>query len=388
MKETKRGIALITLLITLVVMSILATVIIMQVNANKLFDKADNAVDMEDLQAVNAVAQLAWSDAYLAGKETQQELQKAVEDAFLEKGINKDKYYVKVTEDGVRVEDASKFGKLGNLIKSAADYGKKVDYVSDNGVTDWKVFYHTDDYVYLIASEELAYDKVPTILTTAGVTTKSQTITLSDNTTRTVGQVYWSPAPTSAATIQNPTMWMANWSDYSTNANGRCVSYFLDETHWTAFKNTTATYKDYVIGAIGTPTAEMFVASWNAKRAATNDTTTYNKKLSLVANGTTGYYVNDVTTNDPATSNTTYQDIARTDSLYIWSTMSNTSIWLASPSGSGTYYLLNAINGGYVNYNNYASSSNANYGARPVVCLRSSIPATLGNGDYDFSLVK
>ena len=375
MKETKRGIALITLLITLVVMSILATVIIMQVNANKLFDKADNAVDGEDLQAVNAVAQLAWSDAYLAGKETQQELQKAVEDAFLEKGINKDKYYVKVTEDGVRVEDASKFGKLGNLIKSAADYGKKVDYVSDNGVTDWKVFYHTDDYVYLIASENLAYDKVPTTLATAGAIRKSATITLSDNTTRTVGQIYWLSAPTTAGTIQNPTIWMANWSDYSTNTNGRCVSYFLDETHWTAFKNTTATYKDYVIGAIGTPTAEMFVASWNAKREATKDYTTYNKKLALVANGTIGYYVNDITTSDPASSNTLTQLISTTDNLYIWSTASSSSVWLASPASYNEDSLVNTHDSGYLAEEEYDGSID---GVRPVVCLSTDTPATLG----------
>ena len=146
-------------------------------------------------------------------------------------------------------------------------------------------------------------------------------------------------APSSAATIQNPSRWMANWKDYSKNANGRCVSYLLDETYWNTFKNTSANYASYVLGAIGTPTAEMFVASWNAKReiaVAKGDTKTYNKKLSLVANGTTGYYVNDITTSDPASSNTYAQNIATTDNLYIWSTASNSAIWLASPSGTST----------------------------------------------------
>ena len=267
---------------------------------------------------------------------------------------------------------------LGELVTSAADYGKTVNYEA-NEVTDWKVFYETDDYVYLIASEKLAYDKVPiTLNTTAGATIASATITLSDNTTRTVGQVYWdsSDVPTSAGTIQNPTMWMANWSNYSTNINGRCVSYFLDETHWTAFKNTTASYASYVKGAIGTPTAELFVASWNAKRAATNDTTTYNKKLSLVANGTTGYYVNDITESNPASSNTTIQTISTSDTLYIWSKVSNSYTWLASPSGYNTNNLFIADINGNVYGNSY---SNTYLGVRPVVCLSSNIPAVAGS---------
>ena len=120
----------------------------------------------------------------------------------------------------------------------------------------------------------------------------------------------------------------------------------------------------------------MFVASWNAKRAATNDTTTYNKKLALVANGTTGYYVNDITTSDPATSNKTSQSIATTDPLYIWSTKSSTSVWLASPSGSNPDFLLNAYYGGYVSSNDF---DDTNLGVRPVVCLSSSIPAVAGS---------
>ena len=164
-----------------------------------------------------------------------------------------------------------------------------------------------------------------------GATVTSKEITLSDSTTRTVGQIYWadsSAVPSSAGTIQNPTIWMANWSDYSTNANGRCVSYFLDETYWTAFKNTTASYASYVVGAIGSPTAEMFVASWNAKRAT--ETNTDKVELTLTANGTTGYYVNG----------SSGASISTTDNLYIWSTVSYSSVWLASPSGGYTGGLL------------------------------------------------
>ena len=44
---------------------------------------------------------------------------------------------------------------------------------------------------------------------------------------------------------------MANWTDYNSGSNTQRVALFLDETHWTAFKNTTASYKDYVVAATG-----------------------------------------------------------------------------------------------------------------------------------------
>lgn len=266
---------------------------------------------------------------------------------------------------------------LGSLI-TAMDYGKTVDYVSDNGVTDWKVFYEdeTNGYVYLIASEKLAYDKVPATLNTiAGATISSKKITLGDGTQRTVGQVYWPSELIKDGTIQNSTMWMANWLDYKTNLNAKLAGHLLDETHWMAFKNTSDSYKDYVLGAIGTPTAEMFVASWNAKRAATNDTTTYNKKLQLKEKEPIGYYINDITAEETASSNEYYQNISTGDNLYIWSTISNSSVWLASPSAGSVEEVIFASNSGRMNVNTYDST---NCGLRPVVCLNANIPAKIG----------
>ncbi len=274
---------------------------------------------------------------------------------------------------------------LGSLIKTAEDYGKTVNYVSDNGVTGWKIFYHTDDYVYLIASERLVYNKMPTILSiTPKATIETNEIMLLDGSTRKVQDIYWTEenAPSHAATIQNSALWMANWEDYDENINGRCASYFLDETYWRAFKNTTASYASYVKGAIGTPTAEMFVESWNAKRAATNDTTKYDKKLGLVENETVGYYVNDITTIDTANVNTTYQTISTEDNLYIWSTVDSSSTWLASPAGSSTNYILYVYSGGYIYSNIYSYTT---FGVRPVVCLKSNIPAKVGT-TTDFSI--
>lgn len=384
MKRNKRGISLIVLVITIIVMIILAGAVIISLNSAGIIGKTNETVDATNLATVKELAIVAWAEAYVGGARTEEELEDAVTESL--KDVDTSKYEIEVTDKGVTVSIKGQT-TLGDLVASAADYGKTVNYVSDNGVTDWKVFYETEDYVYLIASEKLAYDKIPTTLnTTAGATIIPATTTLADNTTKTVGQVYWETEsrPKSAAPIQNKAMWMAKLDDYSENINGRCVSYFLDETHWTAFKNTTASYSKYVEGAIGTPTLEMFVASWNEKREVTGDTTKYDKKLSAVVNGTTGYYLWDITTGNTTSNDTTGKVISTTDDLYIWNTASNSSIWLASPGGLFNYCLFFAAMNGNVGG---ASCENEFYGMRPVVCLRSNTPAEAGT-TTDFSLIK
>ena len=86
-----------------------------------IMEQAKDAVSETELKQVQQLATLAWGDAYLD----------------------------KLKDDTVDLEQRV----LGSLITSASDYGKTVNYVSDNGIADWKVFYETDDYVYLIVSE-------------------------------------------------------------------------------------------------------------------------------------------------------------------------------------------------------------------------------------------
>ena len=258
---------------------------------------------------------------------------------------------------------------LGDLVSSAENYGDTVKYTA-NGVDKWRVFYkqtvNNEQYVYLITTERLANALIPTKLT--------DTVANGGAAAKTSGEyVYWAKTsvPTKAVEIQHKTLWLAKLSDYDVYTSGVCVSYFLNETFWEAFSNKEQ-YGDYVVGAIGTPTAEMFVASWNAKRAlavAKGDTSTYDKKMSLVENDY-GYYINDITTG--SSSNNLFQSLSTTDDLYIWSTDSHKSVWLASPSRSGAQLLLTANCNGSISGNYYNSSY---YGLRPVVCLKASTPA-------------
>ena len=125
------------------------------------------------------------------------------------------------------------------------------------------------------------------------------------------------------------------------------------------FANKT-TYGTNVVGAIGSPTIELLAAGWNAKG--------YTPTM-VLSTDTYGYKIN----NSNSVSVTS-------DGLYV---PSDYWYWLASPSA---YSLSIVMNAGYgrVNIDNYRNTG----GVRPVVCLKSSIPATVGTGDYDFSLTK
>ena len=315
---------------------------------------------------VERLANEGWQKAYNEGKNTESDLQKAVITYLEDNEVSRDTlalYQIKATTKGVEI--TGKETTLGNIIISGADYGKTVNY-SANGINSWKVLYKqtigSEEYVYLIASENSPASSLPIKLTYtveeggAGATFNGKNI-------------YWdlTPSLVSAGTI-NTTRWLANWSNYATNKNGICITYFLDENYWNAFKNTSK-YGDKVVGAIGTPTAEMIVASYNERSQAIGDTE--NSTLTLT-NGTYGYMIN-------GDHNTRF---SRIDKLYTPSYKSQEDIWLASPSSWNNVRMVYLLHDGYVGDDGRAWKHgdfyNKYFGVRPVVCLNYSIPAYVG----------
>ena len=368
----KKGISLIVLVITIIVMIILAASVVITLSNTGVINRASQAVDLTNESAVQDLAALIWADAYMDGKR-EEVLVTEVKNDLKEAGITDEKYNITITNSGVTVLIKNNWDTtLGELITSAADYGKTINYISDNGVVEWKVFYHTSDSVYLIASEKLAYNKLPHI---PDLLSKEATVTFGENDTRKVGQLYYDidNIPLGVTVESNvSSKWMANFGEYSRNESGRFVSYLLSEEIWSGFRSTIR-YKDnngesYVKGAIGSPTAEMFIASWNSKRAIEDNTD--KEELTLVSENE-GYIVNGV-----------YDEItiSTTDTLYIWTTEPFASVWLASPSGyqpnTGIYI---CQNGYFGHYNN----TDKGVGVRPLVCLSSDIPATTDdNGNF------
>ena len=104
MKRNKQGVSLIVLVITIIIMIILASAIIITLSNSDIIERANEAVDKTDLQEAQNIASIAWSEAYLDGKTTKDELTQAVLDAFTKNKVDKSKYTLEVTTKGVKVK--------------------------------------------------------------------------------------------------------------------------------------------------------------------------------------------------------------------------------------------------------------------------------------------
>ena len=307
--------------------------------------------------------------------------------------VTADKKYVVsiVTTDGkVTRKNILKTKDMIPVKIEATNFGDYIDYPIDlngNGKTtdDWKIFYVADGNaegeqaggayednigdVYIIAADYLKNTDGRLKLSNMGTITKdgiysirwasTSALQVTGTESRTV------EGRTSTSTTVNK-LFMQNKFGALNNSNENCkaVSALINTANWDGYVNTA--YADYAIGA---PTIEMWVASWNAA---------YVDKLKLYTNkNSTGYYVgtgSNSTKNymQDITSVTNWQENA----LYF--PYGNSAIdsnkcygtWLASPSEYLSYYLMSVSCLGSV-----GSSSYENYFlcARPLVHLKSDI---------------
>lgn len=270
---------------------------------------------------------------------------------YIEEGITK------VATQPIEVSGTT----LGELIgNDATYYGKIVDYSAGligNEVTAWKVFYKQtiagEDYVYLITTNKLTTAQTPTIVGTT-------------KTANSYGDVfYWNTVPSDISEYDlsiAQTYFMANWQSentslignakYSTNNNAKCVAQLLNISFWSSFANADTYGEEYIIGAIGSPTVEMWVASWHQNGGSS---------LVLSESGIIGY-------------NLTYEGVLSTaNKLYFPGSGDGWyNYWVASPSASSTTRIMSEYGGGYVTNYTY---DNADRGIRPVVCLKADIAA-------------
>ncbi len=325
-KNNTKGITLIALVVTIIVLIILAGVSIsMIVGDNGIITQAQRAAR----ETANATV------------------------------TSEEQMNVLVNElNGYLTEDEETSESLAEAITST-NYGDYVDYPIDlNGdgdtTNDWRIFYNDGTHVFIIAADYVKNNS--SYLDNAGTgMTPYNTYNL-----------YWASAPETAQTV-NPnilSLFKQSWTDYSTNKNGRCVSTLLNTNNWDGFVD--GNYADY---AIGGPTIEMWVASYNAKGYTPLYTNTNTK----------GYYVGN-----KETPTTTLYDLSSdrgyNDTLYFPhqdKIDDCLGYWLASPSAFSTNHLMDVNFNGSVKSNNYFGS----LGVRPVVSLISGVTATQGEND-------
>ena len=230
-------------------------------------------------------------------------------------------------------------------------------------VTDWRIFYADENNVYLIASDYLPASKFP-----EGVFGKNNGqyngcwVQDSENTSKltTSGNI----------TTNNSFLFTELSKVTTTNTNYQAAITLLDSSKWSCFAKSG--YVDDVNTAvIGSPTVEMWMASWNDR---------YGDTLAFGANAT-GYQVGlkegslktfisgpDMQSK-PGWNNTLYYPHS-SDSI-VWNNCHG--YLLSSPSTYAEISLRHVYYSGGLGSSYY---NNNNYGVRPIVCLKSGITAT------------
>ncbi len=304
--------------------------------------------------------------------------------------VTADKRYVVsiVTSDGKVTRE--NILKTKDMIPVKIEQGGYIDYPIDlngNGKTtdDWKIFYVADGNaegeqaggayednigdVYIIAADYLKNTDSRLKLSQM-VGTKHSTYKYN---------IYWSSAPTTEQKSGTETLVVEGRQNTSTTINklfmqnkwgalnnsyynSKIVSTLINTANWTGYVNTN--YADY---SIGTPTVEMWAASWNAF---------YGDKLKLYTNkNINGYYVgtgSNSTTNYSQSISSVKE--GKNNKLYFPQSSSSSSgcfgNWLASPSARYSHYLM------YVEYTGTVNCQIYNYTGlcvRPIVHLKSGI---------------
>ena len=227
----------------------------------------------------------------------------------------------------------------------------------------WKIFYagtmgeETTPHIYLIASDYIEYEYIPYSTNNGSVTTnkpnqRSNTYPRAAYFTNILGDYAGS------ASITDSKIQALNYSYFSqgftsTNINMKAVAYMLDTEAWKDFAGSKAEY------AIGGPTVEMLMNSYSQK---------YGVDYRAQASSSTGYQISA----DGGASWENYSSMLSTaDSLYVIQPIRNAyAMWLATPSAGDTNSLLSVYAFGTVHYNNYEKLF---LGFRPLVCLESNV---------------
>ena len=334
----KSGITLISLVVTIIVLLILAGVTIATLTEeNGILTRTSDAKEQTEIASVKEQAQLDitnWvadkmkngEDATVNTPEKVQEILEAVNQN------NENKYYKGFTDTGITTtneyevpyEELYTNGTTGGEVTevTAANYGDKVNYVSkgDSSLI-WRIFYDDENYVYLISSKSNGSNTVEfcELYRYPGST-----------------KTYSSSADITDSFLQSlNSQWFDIVKDAPTrNSNAKAIAYLMDQDVWDEYKDSegNASY------AIGGPTLELFMNSYNKSEETTNE-------IEITDCTSTGY-----------SENTSSNWLLETYNNGIYNNGTGSYWWLASPNSSyGTNVFHVSGSGGRL------GSLNANY---------------------------
>ena len=250
-------------------------------------------------------------------------------------------------------------------VNSTELFGQYVNYEIDldgNGNTtdDWQIFYKEEDpsspnygATYITADYYVPVSKMATSLSNAGMTQYP------DSTYR----VYWNSAPiyqTITDTVKQ--IFMYDYPGGTDQTNVKCVATLLNTDNWKD-EFVTAQLQEKGGLAIGSPTLNMWCASWN-KIYPTEKVTATISGTGYQVNGSSTLWLSSYIGYKTDAPNVYFPTKSQDDD-------GTTTYWLASPA-SGSSDSLESITFNSCMYGDGVHSNN-NLGVRPVVYLPSSV---------------
>ena len=380
-----KGITLIALVITIIVLLILAGVsIAMLTGQNGILTQAQNSKQATEKSEVKEKAQTD-----IAGVQTA--MQSTEISRIVLKGIL-DKYFENVPDDIKSDTELTTKAEYGNIKMKVSDiysgeivdrymaadianatqedkqnlYGATVTgyTLPSETTTDvgWKIFYADNSNIYLIADNYVERNNLPNSTTESGVDTANKPN--DGNYARSAYFFNILGNYVGSSRITDSRLKALN-SDYfntknysSTNGNMKAVAYMMDTTAWNS-KFLDSSKAEY---AIGGPTIELLFKSYNEK---------YGTSYVAGATNSMGYSIKKQESDSWSTyinGMLTKNDYIQ-DSLYVISKDTNAAgMWLASSSANSENEVMDVRFNGHVLKDWY---DNQTFGFRPLVCLKS-----------------
>ena len=386
--KERKGITLIALVITIIVLLILAGVsIAMLTGQNGILTQAQNSKQATEKAEVKERAQTD-----IVGVQTETESTEISKTAL--KRIL-DKYFDNVPNDiksDTEITAKAEYGGAkmkvsdiysGEIIEKrymAADianatqeekqsiYGATVTgYTLPSGTTTdvgWKIFYADNSNIYLIADNYVERNNLPNSTTESGAVTANKpndgNYARSAYFTNILGDYAGSSRITDSRlkALNNDYFNTKNYS--STNANMKSVAYMMDTKAWNS-KFLDNNKADYCIGG---PSVELLFKSYNEK---------YKTAYESQASNDAGYQIRK--TSSDSWGNFVSSMLSTSDPLYVITSTSNAyGYWLASSSARTYGSVMSVACSGNVTDCDYRYDYfDYGTGFRPLVCLNSNI---------------
>lgn len=400
-RKQNRGITLIILVITTIVLLILAGVTIATLTGdNGIIGNAGTAKEQSEISEEKEIVEQATivtmgKDKY--GYIKQETLQEELIEYNVEvtqSGSNficefpsKRKYIV--NQDGDVTE---KKGLLASEI-TGENYGSYVMNYSDIDVadgeesqkSDWQIYYtgkvgnESEEHIYLISSNYISVESIPATKNNHVLDKGSYPYSVSFMNILT-------DYPNGSDDVAQETRYLnKQYYEYLTNKhvsstdnNMRIVAYMCDTSVWNKFKTDKADF------AIGGPTIELLFKSYNKKYGTnylagsleSNETSKDSEGNPIESINKTGYRIS----NNGGNSWTTGYNygIIRQDTTYISESTNTRGIWVASPSATSQFIVRIDSNGQVDSDGIYGTQQ----GFRPIVCLNSEVQLEKADDGY------